>query len=490
MPATAELRKLWTELKARRARSSIGEYTSQTFPNYKRSKHQDQIDAHLEALERRDLDRLIIIEPPRHGKSLKISQRFPAWYLGRHPRDQVIHCSYGGELVSDFGRDLRNLMASPEHGVIFPKSTLSVDSQASHRWHTTQNGVYVSAGVGGPITGRGGHLGIIDDPVKSREEADSQLKRDRTWKWYQNDFYPRLMRGGLVVVVSTRWHEDDLVGRLLEAEKTGGDKWTVLHHPAINKAGEALWPEEFPLDALHRIRGVLTNTDGTRAWQALYQGDPTPDEGVYFKKEWIRYGVMPNLSSMKLYGASDYATKDGEGDYTVHGVVGIDDIGRPWLVDLWREQTTADKWITPVLDFMEKYKPVRWLEEKGQIINSVGPFLLKEQMARKIYTIREQFNSSKDKATRARSFQGYMGYYGLWLPSGAIWASKVESEVLKFPAGAHDDIVDVLSLVGRAVAGLETGAVVQVPDRPLEVGQVTLNQLIEQEERRKHNGRF
>ena len=485
MPATAELRKLWTELKARRARADLLEYVKHTTPHYKvYAFHRAVADA-LMAVERGEIRRLMISAPPRHGKTQLVSKRFPLWYLGRNPNTQIIHCGYGGTIAEDAGRDLRNLTYNDSHRDIFPDCTLLGDSKAVNKWHTTNGGVYIAAGVDGAITGRGWHLGIIDDPVKGRAEANSPVVQANTWSWYKAEFFSRRMGAdNAIVAIGTRWHESDLFGMLL-SQDIPGEEWVHLKFPALDEDENALCPELIPLKELKISRAM-----DPREWQSLYMGDPTPDEGIYFKKEWIRYGVMPALSSMKLYGASDYATKDGEGDYTVHGVVGIDDIGRPWLVDLWREQTTADKWITPVLDMMEKYKPVRWLEEKGQIINSVGPFLLKEQMARKIYTIREQFNSSKDKATRARSIQGYMGYYGLWLPSGAIWASKVESEVLKFPAGAHDDIVDILSLVGRAVAGLETGTVVQVPDSPLEVGQVTLNQLIEQEEQRKHNGRF
>ena len=212
----SKLRSLLEERRTRKARSSLLEYVRLTFPQYDAGRHLHEMAAQLEAVERGDSDRTLIIEPPRHGKSLLVSQRFPAWYLGRNPTDEVIHASYGGELAQSFGRRLRNLMMDPKHARIFPGSTLSGDSKAVNLWHTSQDGVYVAAGVGGPITGRGAHLLLIDDPVKNREEAESEIMRNRAWDWYQNDAYRRLMPGGRVIVVSTRWHDDDLVGRLLK----------------------------------------------------------------------------------------------------------------------------------------------------------------------------------------------------------------------------------------------------------------------------------
>ena len=471
------------EALAHPARSRLITYVENTFPGYDAAPHIVEMATHLEAIERGDIDRLLIIEPPRHGKSLLVSQRFPAWYMGRNPTDEVIHCSYGGELVSGFGRRLRNLMLSDEHTSVFPECRLATDSKAANLWHTSQDGVYVAAGVGGPITGRGAHLLLIDDPVKSREEAESETMRNRAWDWYQNDAYTRLMRnGGRIVCVSTRWHEDDLVGRLLNDQAKGGDQWTMLHHQAIRNDGSVLWPAKYPLEVLERTKRAI----GPRAWQSLYQGDPTPEAGAYFKRDWITMAPMPPKEELRYYGASDYAVTDDGGDYTVHAVVGIDTIGRMWLVDLWRKQTTSLKWIGPMLDMMVKWNPVCWAEEKGQIEKAVGPFLLKEQMARKVYTRREQFTSATDKPTRARSIQGRIEYLGLYLPHDAPWASTVETELLKFPTGTHDDIVDTLSLIGRMVAGLEHGKVTPTPAREKGPGEITLNDLIDLHERDRH----
>ena len=478
--ANERLTGLITERRARRSRSSLIEYTKATFPNYDAAPHILEVASKLEAIESGEIDRLIVIMPPRHGKSLIASQRFPAWYMGRNPTQQFIHCSYGGELVSGFGRRLRNLMAGYPHKSFFPEAHLAADSKASNLWHTTQDGVYVAAGVGGPITGRGAHCLLIDDPVKSREEAESETMRNRVWDWYQNDAYTRLMPGGRVVIISTLWHEDDLVGRLLAEQERGGDRWTILHHPAINKDGEALWPDHFPIDVLRRIQRNV----GPRAWQALYQGDPTPDTGTYFERKWLQRGVPPAAATMKIYGASDYAVTDDGGDYTVHLVVGIDPYERMWVLDLWRKQTASDKWIPPVLDMMQRWKPIRWAEESGQIEKAVGPFLFREQMRRKVYCHRVQFASSKDKPTRARAIQGRVAMRGLWLPAAAPWADDAEIELLKFPTGKNDDIVDTLSLIGRMIAGIEQGSEVQ-PDQALPPGKITLNKLLQLEESRQ-----
>ena len=144
-----------------------------------------------------------------------------------------------------------------------------------------------------------------------------------------------------MVIVSTRWHEDDLVGRLLKEQEHGGDQWTVLHHPAISPEGKALWPEKFTMPILERIRKVLTVTKGAKAWQSLYQGNPAPDTGTYFQRSWFKRGILPALDSMTYYGASDYAVTDDGGDYTVHLVVGVDPVGRMWVVDMWRKQTSS-----------------------------------------------------------------------------------------------------------------------------------------------------
>ena len=475
----SHLRRLLLEHRARRARADLIEYVKHTTPQYKVYAFHRQVADALMAVERGEIRRLMISAPPRHGKTQLVSKRFPLWYLGRNPNTQIVHCGYGGTIAEDAGRDLRNLTYNDSHLDVFQNCTLLGDSTAVNKWHTTNGGIYIAAGIGGAITGRGFHLGIIDDPVKGREEAESDVMQRKTWAWYKSEFFSRRMgANNAIVAIGTRWHENDLFGKLL-AQDVPGEHWTHLRFPAIDAEGNALCPDLIPLKELEISR--LTDP---REWQALYMGDPTPDVGVYFERSWLRRGVPPAVGTMKIYGASDYAVTDGAGDYTVHLTVGIDAIERMWVLDLWRKQTSPDKWIPPLLDMMRQWSPIRWAEESGQIEKSVGPFLLREQMRRKIYTQRVQFTSSRDKPTRARAIQGRVAMRGLWLPAAAPWADDAESELLKFPAGKNDDIVDTLSLIGRMIAGLERGVEPDMAAPSLTEGELTLNRLVELEEKR------
>ena len=432
-------------------RDSLIEYCKHTIQGYATPPHIVEIAQHLEAVERRALDRLMIIEPPRHGKSLLASQRFPAWFMARNPRAEMIHASYGGELVQGFGRRVRNLMMNAGHTDVYPDSGLSKDSSAANLWATTEDGIYVAAGVGGPITGRGADLLLIDDPVKSREEADSEIMRNRVWDWYVNDAYTRLLPRGRIVLITTRWHEDDLAGRLLEAQKTGGDEWTVLHHPAVNADGEALWPERYPLPELDRIRKNI----GARAWQALYQGTPAPATGLVFRAEWVLRGIAPPVPEMRRYIATDYARSESRGDYTVIMALGVDRADRLWVLDVWRRQAQPDKWTPALADMVTRWEPVMVLEEAGPIQKTVAGFIDKEMRERRIHVRREQLPSVVDKETRARGIEGRMAAKGLYIDHAAPFAESLIAELMAFPSAQHDDQVDCLSLIGRLGAALQ-----------------------------------
>ena len=449
--------------------SDLITYTQHTTPAYIAHKfHRDVADA-LMAVERGEIRRLMISAPPRHGKTQLVSKRFPLWYLGRNPDKQIIHCGYGGTIAEDAGRELRNLTYNPAHRDVFPDCYLMGDSKAVNKWHTTNGGVYVAAGVGGPITGRGFHLGIIDDPVKGREEAGSEVIQRKTWAWYKSDFFTRRMKGNAIVAIGTRWHENDLFGHLLE-ENIAGEEWTHLRFPALDENDNALCPELIPKAELEISRAL-----DPREWQALYQGDPTPETGTYFEAGWLKDGFTPP-PPMRFYGASDYAVTEDGGDYTVHVVVGVDPHDNLWLMDLWRGQTTPDKWIEPLIAMMARWEPLAWLEEKGQIEKSVGPFLFRRMTETKTYCRRIPLTSSVDKPTRARSLQARMSQLGLYIPVGAVWAGEVRSELMKFPQGKNDDIVDALSLIGRGLAGLQSGTLGKEPDKKQPYGALTLEQ--------------
>ena len=323
------------------AQASLIAFTEYTNPIYRPASHHRRIADKLEAVERGEIDRLMIFMPPRHGKSELASRRFPAWYLGRNPQRQIIAASYNSDLASDFGREVRDIVGSQEYAALFD-ARLRDDSRAADRWHTDMGGAYVAAGVGTAVTGRGAHVLLIDDPLKDREEADSEIRRQRVWDWFTSTAYTRLMPGGAIVVIQTRWHEDDLAGRLLAQQAAGIDKWEVLDLPALDGNEKALWPEWYDEKALARIRAAI----GVRDWSALYQQRPAPEEGDYFKSEWLKtYTKLPPKTEMRVYGGSDYAVTADGGDYTVHAVVGVDPEGRMYLLDLWRKQASSDVWV-------------------------------------------------------------------------------------------------------------------------------------------------
>jgi predicted phage terminase large subunit-like protein len=413
----------------------------------------------------------MITMPPRHGKSMLASEFFPAWYLGRNPDHYVVTATYAQELADDFGRKVKNQIEDPAYQLIFPGVGLADDSKSAKRFHvegqaggyehgTTQRGAFYAVGVGGPLTGRGAHLLLIDDPVKNREDAESEIIRKKTKDWYTSTAYTRLMPGGRIVIIQTRWHEDDLSGWL--QSEHGHEGWVVLNLPAISDDGKALWPEQYPLEALERIKRALPPRD----WSALYQQRPSPDTGDYFKREWIHTAEhIPPREQMLIYGASDYAVTANGGDYTVHVVVGLDPDGRMYLLDLWRGQASSDVWVDAFCDLVLKWKPVGWAEETGQIKSGVGPFLVKRMMERAAYVARESFATRGDKAIRAQSIRGRMAMNGLYVHKDAPWLSDLISEMMSFPVGVHDDQVDALGLVGQLIDRMSNGSKPK-PDKP------------------------
>lgn len=447
-----------TELIRRRtARQSLIAFTEYTKPDYEPAPHHKLIANKLEAVIRGEIDRLAIFMPPRHGKSELASRRFPAFALGQNPKLSIIGASYNSDLANDFGREVRNIARSPECRNVFPNLDLAQDSTAANRWHTTDGGGYVAAGVGTAITGRGADIFLIDDPIKDREEADSERRREMIRGWYGSTAYTRLSANGSMVLIQTRWHEDDLAGYLLEEMQRGGDQWDVLNLPAIDDDGKALWPQRFDQKRLARIKAALP----VRDWSALYQQSPAPDEGLFFKRDWFRWYDEPPRH-LRTYGASDYAVSEGKGDFTVHGVMGVDADDNLYVLDWWRGRYSPDVWIEAFLDLMDRWKTLNWAEEQGQIVKSVGPFIEKRQRERRVYGAREQFVSTADKPTRARSFQARAAMGKVYLPSNAPWLADLMAELLSFPAAKHDDQVDVLSLFGRMLDDLVSGG----RDRP------------------------
>jgi hypothetical protein len=414
-------------------------FTRWTNPAYVPAEHHRRIAEKLEAVERGEVDRLMIFMPPRHGKSELASRRWPAWCLGKRPRRQIIAASYNSDLATDFGRDVRNIVASEEFAQSFPAVELRQDSKAANRMNTNMGGAYIAAGVGTAVTGRGADIALIDDPFKDRAEADSETVRRNVWAWYQSTLYTRLMPKAAIVIIQTRWHEDDLAGRLLNGPNSA--EWDVLELPAISDAGEALWPQWFDVAALERIKANI----GPREWSALYQQRPQPDDGTFFQRAWFQeWKEKP--ASLNIYGASDYAVTADGGDYTVHRIWGVDPNGVLHRLDGWRGQTAADEWIERKIDLMAKWKPLAWFCEAGVIVKAIEPMLKRRMLERRTHCRLEFLPSIADKPTRARGFQARAAMGRVRLEPGADL-----SEFLVFPAGKHDDEVDVAGMMGRAL---------------------------------------
>lgn len=434
-------------MRRRLARKGLIPFTEYVMPRYRAAAFHRKIAEQLERVIVGEFDRLMLLCPPRHGKSTLASRSLPAYVLGKFPEKEFISVSASADLATDFGRDVRNMMNGDPYKRIF-NTALADDSQAKNKWRTEVGGGYYAVGIGGQYMGKGANVLLIDDPFASMGEAQSESKRKEVWDWYIGTAYNRLEPGGAVILINHRMHDDDLSGHIIAHTAAGGDKFEIVKMPAIDANGDALWPERYPLKAIERIRANSI----PRYFSALYQQEPIPDTGDYFKREWllaIEDHLVPPKESLRVYGGSDYAVTADDGDFTVHAVLGIDPDGNPWLLDIWRKQAASDEWVEAFCDLVIKWKPMGWAEESGQIKGGVGPFLVKEMGKRHAYTARQQFPTRGDKAIRAQSFRGLIATRGLRIPAAAKWRGEFESELLRFPAGVHDDQVDACGLIGQ-----------------------------------------
>ncbi|NBS68961.1 hypothetical protein EBT31_08600 [bacterium] len=407
--------------------------------------------------------RLMLFMPPRHGKSTLASVSFPAWHLGRNPEHEFISCSYSGSLAMGFSRKVRQVLREPTYKAVF-KTRLDPDSQSAEAWLTTAGGGFVAAGVGGGITGKGAHVLVIDDPVKNREDAESQNNRDANWDWYTSTAYTRLAPGGGVLVILTRWHDDDLAGRLLKSALQGGDEWEVVRYPAIaeedeefRKAGEALHPERYSVEALRRIEKAV----GPRDWSALYQQNPVADDGQYFTRAMVNYYDPDDIDedAMRYYCAWDLAIgKNDRNDYSVGVVVGINDRDDMFVMDVVRGRFDGFELVERILDLYEQWKPSIIGIEKGHIEMALGPFLEKRVRERGLFEayFKDLKTGRRDKEARARAIQGRMQQGKVYFPRDAAFSGPLIAELLRFPNGTHDDQVDALSWIGLMMTEFST----------------------------------
>jgi predicted phage terminase large subunit-like protein len=434
--------------RASAARDALLPFVRRMFPRYEAAAHHRRIAAALERVERGELDRLLIVMPPRHGKSELASKHFPAWYLGRHPEKRVIACSYTANLAYRFSRQARNVVADPR----WPFAVGLADDLASvQSWDLATGGGYIAAGVGGSITGQGADLLIIDDPVKNAEDADSEVKREHVWQWYQDTAYPRLHDGAAVIVIGTRWHDDDLIGRLLAAQGTGADTWEVLHLPAIDDAGAPLWPERYPLPELLRRK---VNMSG-RMWEAQYQGQPLPAEGGMFPRSWWRrYRTLPKLTRIEL--CLDSAFKEGvANDYSVYALWGTDGQGNAYLIRVWRQRVDFPKLIQLGYDAyawaqgqFPDLHPTLVIEDKASGQSAIQVFAQASFVSGmpRLPVVSFKVDGTQSKVARAEGVTGMVEGGQAHIPERADWLEDWLAEHERFPLGAHDDQVDTTGM--------------------------------------------
>lgn len=408
--------------------------------------------------------------PPGSAKSTYATVVAPTWAMGARPGFKVIGISYGSDLSRKFGRRMRSIVRQGSYASLFDTG-LSAESSAANEWALTNGSEFMGGGILSGITGNRADFMPIDDPIKGRQEADSEVVRKSTIDAYQDDILTRLKPGGSLMLTQTRWHQADLAGSILPEDYAGesgmiecrdGNVWEVICIPAKcerlddplgRQIGDYLWPEWFGRDHWKTFERI------PRTWSALYQQLPAPDTGDYFKREWIKsYEVIPPRESLHIYGASDYAVTADGGDFTVHVVVGVDPDNRLYLLDMWRAQTSSDEWVEAFCQLVLKWKPLAWAEETGQIKSGVGPFLFKRMLETRAMVHREQFPTRGDKAIRAQSIRGRMAMVGMHVASQATYKTDLINEMMSFPVGVHDDQVDALGLAGQLIDKMMAGA--------------------------------
>jgi predicted phage terminase large subunit-like protein len=452
-------------LKRKTVRCSLTEWCRHC--GYEPALHHQLIIRELEALERGEFDRLAVSAPPGSAKTTYVSHLFAPWYLARNPDKLVLSGSHTQEFAKrKIGRKVRNLIEA--RGRVLGLE-LDPSSKSMADWALTSGGGYRAVGVGVAVAGERADLGIIEDPFARWEDAQRLLVQEEAWEWYEGDFVPRLKPGAKRILIMTRFHELDLLGRVQERDEALGFKWRHIRLPMIaedddpigRQPGERLWPEWFTEEQ------VLEARSNPHKWIALYQQRPSPESGDYFKAEWLKpYTFVPDKRTLRVYGGSDYAVTADGGDYTVHVVVGLDPEGKMSLLDIWRQRASSDEWVESFCDLVKEWKPMGWAAESGQIKSGVGPFLSRRQREREAYVYLDTFPTRGDKSVRAQSIRGRMALEGLHVPINKPWYADLRAELLAFPGGKHDDQVDALGLVGQLLDIMLIGQKPAEPEKP------------------------
>lgn len=431
------------EKACRYAFSRLLSYVKLQWSGYIVGPHHEMIAKFLESVELGEIPRLMITVPPRHGKTLLTSEYFSAWYMGRNPADQIIFCTYSKERSADVGRKVRNQVVDPLFRKVFPKCEIAADSKSVSNVGTTEGGNFFAVGMGGPITGRGAHLLILDDVIKGQEEADSELARAKMKDWFQTTAYTRLMTKNAIVIINTRWHLDDLSGWLLREH--ADENWVVLNMPAIanhkddllkRQPGKALWPEYYNEKRLKSIKNII----GTRAWNALYQQNPVGQKGSIVNIDWFKHYQQPPETFDKIVQSWDTAFKAKEiNNPSVCLTFGETKTGY-YLLDVFRKRMGYPELRRQAVRLYEDWHPNAILcEDKGS-----GQSLIQDlQMSTRVPIIK--IEPEADKVTRMSSQTSIIESGRFWLPEKAPWLVDYETELTTFPMAPNDDQVDATS---------------------------------------------
>lgn len=398
--------------------------------------------------------KMIVSMPPRHGKSRLVSRWTPLWHLDRFPDQCVQLISYEANFAKTWGRFVRN--TAQEHALRLRFDTVP-DTKAANDWLTNYGGGMYTAGIGGGLTGRGGDLQIIDDPIKNTEEANSQVTRDSHWAWWEMTAYPRLEPGSTAILCMTRWHEDDLAGRLLANEP---GEWEEIRMPAIaeegdwlgRELGEALWPERWSLERLHAIRKLRSSY----VWAAMYQQRPAPQEGGIYKRAWLRYATLLDgyvtlddgrryhLGTMAKFLTVDVAASTKtQADWTVIACWGVTNNGDLVLLDVHRERMEGPQHQPAIRAMLGRWGAhVAWVESA-----SFGLTLIQD--CRKAGLPIRELVADKDKVARALAATPAFEAGCVFFLTGTSWLDVLEQELLAFPNAVKDDQADVVAYAVR-----------------------------------------
>ena len=450
----------------RAARSKLLDFVLATKPDYEPGWHHRLLCKYLDRFVAGELRRLMVFMPPQHGKSTLVSRHLPAYILGRNPNTRVIACSYSADLASRMNRDVQRLIDTDTYRSLFPRTQLfgrrnRTDSEGAYLRNSDlfeivgYQGSYRSAGVGGGIAGMSLDLGIVDDPVKNREEADSPTQRESLWEWYTSTFFSRRSRDAGILLTMTRWNIDDLAGRLLKlaADDPKADQWTVLRLPALaedsrhpddpRQPGQALWPERYPLTELEKTRA-----NSEYEFAALYQGEPAPEGGTEWPSSWfgshLWFDEWPPLV-VKVLALDPSKGRDAKsGDYSAFALIGVDKAGILWVdIDAARRPTPAI--VERGFELCRTWRPQAFAIETNAYQELLGVEFLRVARDRGITLPVYGIGNMTPKPVRIRRLGPYFAQQRIRLRASA-GCQQLLGEARQFPLAAHDDCLDSLEL--------------------------------------------